>query len=157
MQSTIKERNLNEFETTIRPLHPYLSKLIGFGENGSMPISPHLTIYQTQLSSVSSVSYRFAGIFLLLLSFIFFSFEFFWDYSIFYRSLFYFFNSENDFFLAIIFFFCLLFSYHILNGLRHLLFDLGQFVSWGGFVVSTYGVFVVSVFLSIAIWLDLLF
>jgi len=78
MENNIEEKKLNEIKTEIAPLHPYFSKLISFeGKDGNMPISPHLTIYQTQLSSVSSVSYRFAGLFLLILTFGFFAFEFF--------------------------------------------------------------------------------
>jgi len=130
MENNMEDKNFEGIKTEIKPLHPYLSKLISFeGKEGQMPLSPHLTIYQTQLSSISSISYRFAGLFLLIGTFVFFAFEFFWDLFVFYRSFFSFFNSDNDFIGAAIFFFCLLFSYHIVNGLRHVVFDLGRFVT----------------------------
>jgi succinate dehydrogenase / fumarate reductase cytochrome b subunit len=96
------------------------------------PLSPHLTIYKPQLSSVLSITHRLTGISLfigtILLSW--------WIIMSIYSS----FNSKYmmfDFFSSIIgkgLLFCwsAALFYHLLNGIRHLFWDAGY-----GFEVKT--------------------
>jgi succinate dehydrogenase cytochrome b556 subunit len=92
------------------------------------PLSPHLTIYKPQLTSVLSIFHRITGSLLglsIVLSFV-----------LFYNSLFYMGSSFQysisfDFFymfatlvLTIGYFIVFMMSYHLLNGIRHLSWDL---------------------------------
>lgn len=103
------------------------------------PISPHLQIYKPQLTSVLSISHRFAGV-TLLVGCLVFCLVFFtaivypavWDY--FYRLL--------PAWLMMLFNTCLLGAavYHWLNGIRHSLWDrlIGLELSnvyWSGYIL----------------------
>tara|TARA_X000000950_G_C13480225_1_gene483454 strand:+ start:179 stop:574 length:396 start_codon:yes stop_codon:yes gene_type:complete len=93
-------------------------------KKSKLPLSPHLQIYKPQLTSVLSISHRFAGIFLLIL----FPISLAWILCL---SI-----GENAYNLFVdivttkimkIYFVLVILSlvYHLLNGLRHLFWDLG--------------------------------
>jgi len=94
------------------------------------PLSPHLTVYKPQLTSTLSIFHRISGAFLalsLIASFILYQsitanlnlYPFYWCLSLFLPSLLVF------AFLNII---LVAFSYHMNNGIRHLLWDSGFFL-----------------------------
>lgn len=95
------------------------------------PISPHLTIYRPQLTSMLSIFHRVSGgILALSLFFGFFFVNLCSMYSsnyFFYSLLQLFLNNSVIWFLIFTFgiFLVLLFHYHISNGIRHLFWDLG--------------------------------
>ena len=93
-------------------------------KNNNRPISPHLSIYKPQITSILSISHRITGVFqslglliiiLLLL------------------SLFLGENSHTFFMLFInsligklfLFFYVLSLCYHLFNGIRHIIWDFG--------------------------------
>ena len=92
------------------------------------PLSPHLTIYKPQLTSVLSIFHRITGSLLGLLIVV--------SFALFYYSLFYvgssfqysvcfdLFSTFSTFVLAIGYFIVFVVSYHMLNGIRHLSWDL---------------------------------
>lgn len=92
------------------------------------PLSPHLTIYKPQLTSVLSIFHRITGSSLglfLILSFMLFYYNLFFvgfssSYCLafdFYSLFFIFVNSIAYFFLSVL-------VYHMINGIRHLSWDL---------------------------------
>jgi len=92
------------------------------------PLSPHLQIYKPQLTSVMSISHRFTGvilsILLLLIPFFFFVIALGSEY----------FNiliSVLDHFLVKLILYGVIFviTYHLLNGVRHLFWDIGKGLS----------------------------
>ena len=120
--------------------------------NSKRPLSPHLQVYKPQLTSILSISHRIAGILLSGVSIIlpiglyFFSFGE---------------NVFNDFlsffnhylFKILLIFIIFILSYHLLNGIRHLLWDLGIGLEIRESYISGYLV----IFLSIAITIILIF
>jgi len=93
-------------------------------KNSKRPLSPHLQVYKPQLTSVLSISHRIAGVILSGISIIipvslyFFSF----GENIFTEFLNFF---NHYFFKFILIFLIFILSYHLFNGVRHLLWDLG--------------------------------
>lgn len=93
-------------------------------KKNKLPLSPHLQIYKPQLTSVLSISHRFAGIFLLLLLPVLLV----WILCLALGE-----NAYNSFIsfattkFMKIYFVLVVFSivYHLLNGVRHLFWDLG--------------------------------
>ena len=93
-------------------------------KNKNKPISPHLSIYRPQITSILSISHRAAGVFqsigllviFLLLVSIFLGETFHEYYMIFIGSY------VGKLF---IFFYILSLCYHMLNGIRHIVWDLG--------------------------------
>lgn len=93
-------------------------------KNNNRPISPHLSIYKPQITSILSISHRMSGAFqslgllvivLLLLS-LFLG------------------ESAHEFFMlfinsligkAFLFFYLLSLCYHLFNGIRHIIWDIG--------------------------------
>jgi succinate dehydrogenase / fumarate reductase, cytochrome b subunit len=93
------------------------------------PLSPHLTIYKPQISSVLSITHRASGIFLffgaLILSWLIVGL-------VFYPKI-----SECSFFnglfiKVLLFLWTLALFFHFLNGIRHLFWDVGY-----GFKIKT--------------------
>nr|YP_009445921.1 succinate dehydrogenase cytochrome B560 subunit [Eucheuma denticulatum]ATX68863.1 succinate dehydrogenase cytochrome B560 subunit [Eucheuma denticulatum] len=87
------------------------------------PISPHLLIYRPQNSSLGSIWHRMTGIFLLLsVSFLLINLKCSLTFNFFNRVVY-----DNYYYIwTFIYLFLLLnFSYHFLNGLRHILWDFG--------------------------------
>tara|TARA_B100001027_G_scaffold130870_1_gene90599 strand:+ start:201 stop:578 length:378 start_codon:yes stop_codon:yes gene_type:complete len=93
-------------------------------KKSKLPLSPHLQIYKPQLTSVLSISHRFAGIFLLML----FPISLAWVFCLTAGE-----NAYNIYInllstkLMKVYFVLVIFSlvYHLLNGVRHLFWDLG--------------------------------
>ena len=93
-------------------------------KNNNRPISPHLSIYKPQITSILSISHRMSGIFqslgLLIILLLLF-------------SLFLGKNSHEFFMLfinsfigkAFLFFYVLSLCYHLFNGIRHIIWDIG--------------------------------
>jgi len=92
------------------------------------PLSPHLTIYKPQLTSVLSIFHRITGSLLglsIVLSFVlFYSSLFYMGSSFQYSISFDFFYMFATFVLTIGYFIVFMMSYHLLNGIRHLSWDL---------------------------------
>ena len=93
-------------------------------QDNKNPLSPHLQIYKWQISSLLSITHRIVGV----INFFAITLICFWSlflllggesYEIMYRFL----NSFFGKFIAIGL--CWTFSFHILNELRHLFWDLG--------------------------------
>ena len=93
-------------------------------EEKNNPLSPHLQIYKWQISSLLSITHRIVGVInILAITIICF-----WSLSLLlggesYEIMYTFFNSFFGKFIAIGL--CWTFSFHILNELRHLFWDLG--------------------------------
>ena len=116
------------------------------------PLSPHIQIYRWHISSIISISHRISG----LLNFLGFILIFFWLIILSYQE------SNYEIFLLIINSFIGKFiligftwsmSFHVLSGIRHLVWDLGY-----GFEIKTAnitGVIVIisSLTLTIMFWL----
>ena len=92
--------------------------------NKKQPLSPHLTVYKPQITSIMSISHRIAGFFQTIGTIIIFVYIL----ALFIGEGFY---NYIDFFitslLGKIFVFLYFFSicYHFCNGIRHLTWDLG--------------------------------
>ncbi len=92
------------------------------------PLSPHLTIYQPQLTSVLSIVHRGTGILLVAFYLGFFvwsdlSYAFGLSYYVYIGSCLF---SQFAIFIQLVVFSCI--SYHFFNGLRHFLWDSGFFL-----------------------------
>ena len=115
------------------------------------PLSPHLTIYKPQITSVMSISHRLSGVFQsvgTVIVFIFFI-------SIFAGEKYYdlttfFFNS----YLGRLFIFFYIFSlcYHMCNGIRHLVWDLGYGFEIKNVYYSGYVTIASAVILNTLVW-----
>ena len=122
----------------------------------SRPLSPHLTIYRPQISSVLSISHRLSGLFLyiglLIVS---------WSLicgvfndtsvSICYSAV------ISSFFKGcvgkvFIFLWSLALYYHFCNGIRHLIWDTGRLFSKNAVTVSGIITVVVSLILALFSW-----
>jgi succinate dehydrogenase cytochrome b556 subunit len=97
------------------------------------PLSPHIFIYKAQWNTITSVLHRFTGIYLslcLILLIFFFKFVI---YHINFYSIYFLCFYFNTFFVWLIIscFFVLLvsFFFHLFGGLRHLIWDLGFFLT----------------------------
>ena len=93
-------------------------------EEKNNPLSPHLQIYKWQISSLLSITHRIVGV----LNILAITLICFWILSLLlgaesYQALNIFFKSFFGKFLAVGL--CWTFSFHILNELRHLFWDLG--------------------------------
>ena len=121
-------------------------------KDNQKPISPHLQIYRWQISSLLSITHRIVGIVnLLALIFIFF-----WililsfgesNYELFISAI----NSFFGKFILIGFTWSM--SFHMLSGIRHLVWDMGY-----GFEIKTANisgilVIIFSLILTIIFWL----
>ena len=113
------------------------------------PLSPHLQIYKPQLTSVMSISHRFTGvilsILLLLIPFFFFVIALGSEY----------FNiliSVLDHFLVKLILYGVIFviTYHLLNGVRHLFWDIGKGLSIRDSYLSGYLVIALSLLTTLS-------
>jgi succinate dehydrogenase / fumarate reductase cytochrome b subunit len=96
------------------------------------PLSPHLTIYKPQLTSILSIFHRISAIFLVFLLFFVVTY---YKYSIIYLTTYTFYCSwaYTLNWLSWILFACaycgiIAFIYHMANGIRHLVWDFGLFL-----------------------------
>nr|YP_007890785.1 succinate dehydrogenase subunit 3 [Seculamonas ecuadoriensis]AGH24480.1 succinate dehydrogenase subunit 3 [Seculamonas ecuadoriensis] len=124
--------------------------------NISRPISPHLTTYAPQVTSVLSLFHRVTGVALTVMLFVFVVlFKFFTfhlnSYAVY--SLAYFVNNYSNWVLLTVGFLLLAsLYYHLLNGLRHLLWDTGYALDLKSIYLSGYIVIALTVILSLIIW-----
>ena len=93
-------------------------------QDNKSPLSPHLQIYKWQISSLLSITHRIVGV----VNFFAITLICFWSLSLLlggdsYENIYGFFNSFFGKFIAIGLSWT--FSFHILNELRHLFWDLG--------------------------------
>ena len=93
-------------------------------KNKNRPISPHLSIYKPQITSILSISHRISGVFqstgLLVIIFLLLSL-FLGDNFHEYFMLF----ADSLVGRVFMFFYILSLCYHLLNGIRHIIWDFG--------------------------------
>ena len=112
------------------------------------PISPHLLVYSPQLTSLFSIWHRITGVVLATFSsFFLLILKILTIYNYFYMVI------ENEFMLIsnnsswiINYIFLLIFTlliYHILNGLRHILWDIGLFLNIKSLFLSSWSFIII--------------
>ena len=120
-------------------------------KNKNSPVSPHLQIYKPQITSILSISHRFTGIILylstFLISFWLFCSAFINDLKIVLDN--FLFSSVGKIFL---FFITLSFIYHFLNGLRHLIWDLGYGFNIKNVYLTGFLIIILTLSINIYIW-----
>nr|BDW36581.1 succinate dehydrogenase subunit 3 [Streblotrichum convolutum] len=96
------------------------------------PLSPHLTIYKPQLTSTFSIFHRISGAFLAIMVFFSILFLKIGDLNLTYYYLYRYAFSFTFYFhwliSSVVNFSLLALCYHMSNGIRHLLWDLGFFL-----------------------------
>ena len=120
-------------------------------KKSNRPLSPHLSIYRPQITSILSISHRLTGIFqsfglilFTLLIYIIYLGEN--VYNLFDSVL----NSIFTKGLLIIYTFSL--CYHLLNGLRHLTWDLGFGFDLNNVTITGYLVISLAIVLNVLLW-----
>ena len=120
-------------------------------KNKNRPVSPHLQIYKPQITSILSISHRFTGIILylstFLISFWLFCSAFINDLKIVLDN--FLFSSVGKIFLFLI---TLSFIYHFLNGLRHLIWDLGYGFNIKNVYLTGFLIIILTLSINIYIW-----
>ena len=112
--------------------------------NNKRPLSPHLQIYKPQLTSVMSISHRFTGVILSLLSIIIPVFFILLSLGDEYFDLLI--VVLNHFLVKLILYgIIFVVFYHLLNGIRHLFWDIGMGLSIRESYLSGYLVIVISI------------
>ena len=119
--------------------------------NKKQPLSPHFTVYKPQITSIMSISHRASGIFqsfgLVIISILIFT--------IYLGESAY---KLSEFFLESIlgkvFFIIYTFSllYHLLNGIRHLLWDFGFGFNLSNVTYSGYAIIFLALSLNTLLW-----
>ena len=115
------------------------------------PLSPHLQIYKWQISSLLSITHRIVGVinfFAIILICVWVSFIFFGQSN--YQAIFDILNSTFGKFLIISL--CWTFSFHILNELRHLIWDAGYGFDLKISKITGYATLILSFLLAIIIY-----
>ena len=121
-------------------------------KNMKKPLSPHLTIYKPQITSVLSISHRMTGIFqsfgLFFISLIILTIYLGDNVYSYFEPLF-------ESMILKIFFIIYTFSlfYHLFNGIRHLLWDLGYGFSISNVTYSGYLIIILALSSNILLWL----
>ena len=120
-------------------------------KNNNKPLSPHLQIYKPQITSILSICHRFSGVILFFTCFLFS----FWLFFMAFNDQIY--NLINIFFSKtigkiILFFITFSFSYHFLNGIRHLFWDFGYLYHLKNIYLSGLLVILLSLIINIFIW-----
>ena len=116
----------------------------------NLPLSPHLQIYKPQITSILSIAHRITGFSLnlvLVLTTI-------WIVSISLGDIYYqnFVQIFQTFFIKFIVYFIVLgISYHALNGIRHILWDLGYLIDNNSALISGIVIIISSITISILI------
>ncbi len=115
------------------------------------PLSPHLQIYKPQITSILSISHRITGIILFFSTFLIC----FWLFSIAFNN--HFESLINIFFSktigkTLLFFITFSFFYHLLNGIRHLFWDIGYGYKLSNVYLSGIFVVLLSLITNIYIW-----
>lgn len=93
------------------------------------PLSPHLTVYRPQITSIVSIFHRISG---SVLSLSFMSIAFISILDVIFSEYYFFYNVFFEieiylywFLITLGYFIIILLSFHICNGIRHLIWDLG--------------------------------
>lgn len=115
------------------------------------PLSPHLQVYKPQITSILSITHRITGIILFFSSF----FLALWLFSMAYNENIK--NLVNTFFSlffgkTILFFISFSFFYHLLNGIRHLFWDIGYGYKLSNVYITGLLVIVLTLIINIYIW-----
>ncbi|MAJ24328.1 MAG: succinate dehydrogenase, cytochrome b556 subunit [Rickettsiales bacterium] len=117
----------------------------------TQPISPHLTIYKPQITSIMSISHRISGFFQSIGTIIIFTYilfilagESYYDFIDIFFS-----NFVGKLFLL---FYSLSISYHFCNGIRHLIWDLGYGFDIKNVYFSAYVTIFCTIIMSTLIW-----
>lgn len=124
--------------------------MTSFRKHEQRPLSPHLTIYKPQISSVLSITHRltgialYAGAFLLALWVIF---------SVYgctecFKGI-----LGHSISKVLLFGWNLALFYHLLNGVRHMVWDTGRGFSLPAMRFSGWLVVTLAVVLTVAVWL----
>ena len=117
-------------------------------KNKNRPISPHLSIYKPQITSILSISHRMSGVFqsvgLLVIIFLLLCLLM-GDNMHQYFMLF----AHSLIGRAFLFFYVLSLSYHLLNGIRHIIWDFGygfeiRNVQYSGVIIIFFTVILAS-------------
>jgi succinate dehydrogenase / fumarate reductase cytochrome b subunit len=119
------------------------------------PLSPHLTIYKPQITSVLSIAHRLSGIFLYIGCLLFAWTLIFSTYESSFATSFL--NITSIFFTSIIgqallFFWSFALFYHLCNGIRHMFWDMGKGFELRTVTISGIAVLVVSLSSTLASW-----
>lgn len=114
----------------------------------NLPLSPHLQIYKPQITSILSITHRVSGFFLsisiILLVMILLALSLGESQYNLIVSLF------TKYPLKLIFYPIIFgFSYHMLNGFRHILWDFGYLISNRAAELSGYFIIILSVIISV--------
>ncbi|MFK7973992.1 MAG: succinate dehydrogenase, cytochrome b556 subunit [Rickettsiaceae bacterium] len=120
----------------------------------SRPLSPHLTIYKPQISSVLSIGHRLSGIGLFIALSVFCWWFIFWVFSKFepcYLKCFDLGSIKCILFIASYGYF-----YHLCTGIRHLVWDAGWGFSINSINYTGWAVVIASIILTIVYWLGLI-
>lgn len=121
-------------------------------KKNSRPLSPHLTIYKPQITSIMSISHRVSGVFQSLGTIIIFiSVIMLLAGEKYYDIL----NNFFDTFLgkAFLFFYIFSLSYHLCNGIRHLVWDIGFGFEIKNVYYSGYLTIIVAIILNLLVWI----
>ena len=112
------------------------------------PVSPHLTIYKMQISSVMSIFHRLTGIMLFVGFSLLAWWMTIWIFSKFDQSVF---NIINYLFVRIgLYALSAAFFYHLCTGIRHLFWDIGIGYSVPVMRKSGWAAFICAIILTIA-------
>lgn len=121
------------------------------------PLSPHLTIYKPQITSIVSIFHRISGsflaIFTIFLIYIFYSDSVLSEYYLCYNQI-----LIINFYLYWLFSSCgylifILFVFHLSNGIRHLVWDIGIGLDSKNVSVTGVSVLTISLFILFLILL----
>ena len=112
------------------------------------PLSPHLAIYKSQITSLFSIFHRISGSslsLLFILGVILLYCNFFFQ-NFFHKSII---NIMASYSIIISFlnFIAFIFIFHIINGLRHMSWDIGFGLNVKNLVHTSFFVFILSIFL----------
>nr|BBD14144.1 succinate dehydrogenase subunit 3 [Ophirina amphinema] len=128
--------------------------------NRIRPLSPHLTIYKPQMTSILSILHRGTGIVMFLLPGVAILLNIIGTFSSFSFSVFSLFVSLKSHILMLIMLgllgFLLSFSYHAMNGIRHLIWDCGyglslKSMSYSGYVTLFSGLVIFGLTLLVVV------
>ena len=121
----------------------------------TQPLSPHLTIHKKMLTAVLSISHRITGIFLSIGSIALVIFLFLLAMGEVYYNFIY--NIFSFFIFKIVLFFWSLFVfYHLVNGLRYLLWSFGYAMNLKTIYSSGYLVVFISFLINVFLWLKIM-
>ena len=120
-------------------------------EEKNNPLSPHLQIYKWQISSLLSITHRIVGV----INIIAITIICFWGLSLLLGAEGY--SMINNFFQSFFGKFvtvglCWTFSFHILNELRHLFWDLGYGFELKNVYISGYVTITIAIILNTMAW-----